>query len=101
PYDWLREAITITTRSIQIWSRDCRLRPSIEVRVADLTSVRLPEGFVCLACLLDIYSRTCIGWSLSRRIDAQLPLQAACDGHSSTGDPSRAHPSLRPGKTVL
>jgi putative transposase len=48
--------------------------------VADLTYVRLPEGFVYLACLLDIYSRTCIGWSLSRRMDAQLPLQAACDG---------------------
>jgi len=44
--------------------------------VADLTYVRLPEGFVYLACLLDIYSRKCIGWSLSRRMDAQLPLQA-------------------------
>src|SRR5215472_330524 len=29
-----------------------------------------------LSCLLDVYSRICIGWSLSRRIDAQLPLQA-------------------------
>ena len=44
--------------------------------VADLTYVRLPEGEVFLACLLDVYSRKCIGWSLSRRIDAQLPLQA-------------------------
>ncbi len=44
--------------------------------VADLTYVRLPEGFVYLACLLDVYSRKCIGWSLSRRIDAQLPLPA-------------------------
>jgi putative transposase len=44
--------------------------------VADLTYVRLPEGFVYLACILDVYSRKCIGWSLSRRIDAQLPLQA-------------------------
>jgi transposase InsO family protein len=44
--------------------------------VADLTYVRLPEGFVYLACILDLYSRKCIGWSLSRRIDAQLPLQA-------------------------
>ena len=44
--------------------------------VADLTYVRLPEGFVYLACLLDVSSRKCIGWSLSRRIDAQLPLQA-------------------------
>jgi transposase InsO family protein len=44
--------------------------------LADLTYVRLPEGFVYLACLLDVFSRKCIGWSLSRRIDAQLPLQA-------------------------
>jgi putative transposase len=44
--------------------------------VADLTYVRLPEGFVYLACLLDVYSRKCIGWSLARRMDAQLPLQA-------------------------
>ena len=29
-----------------------------------------------LACILDVYSRKCIGWSLSRRIDAQLPLPA-------------------------
>jgi putative transposase len=44
--------------------------------VADLTYIRLPEGFVYLACLLDVYSRKCIGRSLSRRMDAQLPLQA-------------------------
>jgi transposase InsO family protein len=44
--------------------------------VADLTYVRLPEGEVFLACLLEVSSRTCICWSLSRRIDAQLPLQA-------------------------
>ena len=28
--------------------------------VADLTYVRLPEGFVYLACVLDSYSRTCM-----------------------------------------
>ena len=44
--------------------------------VADSTYVRLPEGFVYLACILDIYSHKCIGWSLSRSIDVQLPLQA-------------------------
>ncbi len=44
--------------------------------VSDLTYVRLPEGEVFLACMLDVYSRTGIGWSLSRRIDAQFPLQA-------------------------
>jgi putative transposase len=44
--------------------------------VADLTYVHLPEGFVYLACLLDAYSRKCIGWSLARRMDSSLPLQA-------------------------
>ena len=44
--------------------------------MADLTYVRLPEGFGYLACLLDVYSRTWIGWSLARRIDARLSLQA-------------------------
>jgi putative transposase len=60
--------------------------PPQAMRVADLTYVRLPEGFVYLAFILDLYSRTCIGWSLSRRIDAQLPLQAAFDGLGSTSD---------------
>ena len=44
--------------------------------VADLTYVHLPEGFVYLACLLDAYSRKWIGWSLARKMDSSLPLQA-------------------------
>jgi putative transposase len=44
--------------------------------VADLTYVHLPEGFVYLACVLDAYSRKCLGWSLSRKMDSSLPLQA-------------------------
>jgi putative transposase len=52
--------------------------------VADLTYVRLPEGFVYLACILDLSSRTCIGWSLSRRIDAQLARRGTGDGMSES-----------------
>jgi transposase InsO family protein len=44
--------------------------------VADLTYVHLPEGFVYLACVLDAYSRKCIGWSLARNMEGSLPLQA-------------------------
>jgi putative transposase len=44
--------------------------------VADLTYVRLPEGFVYLACILDAYSRTCLGWGLSCKMESSLPLQA-------------------------
>jgi putative transposase len=47
------------------------------VWVADLTYIRLPSTFVYLAAILDAYSRKCIGWKLSKRIDTQLALEAA------------------------
>ena len=47
-----------------------------EAWVADITYIRLPTSFVYLACVLDAYSRRCIGWALSRFIDAKLTLSA-------------------------
>ena len=44
--------------------------------VADLTYIRLRGEFVYLACILDAYSRRCVGWSLSRDMTAQLTLGA-------------------------
>ncbi len=44
--------------------------------VADLTYIRLPCEFVYLATILDAYSRRCIGWNLSTRIDTNLALGA-------------------------
>ena len=46
------------------------------VWVADLTYIRLPSTFAYLACVLDAYSRKCVGWKLSKRIDAQLAVDA-------------------------
>jgi putative transposase len=46
------------------------------VWVADITYIRLLSSFVYLAVLLDAYSRKCIGWHLSKRIDTQLALEA-------------------------
>ena len=69
--------------------------------VADLTYVRLPEGFVYLACILDLYSRKCIGWSLSRRIDAQLPLQALEMALAGRQVSAGLIHHVFPGKTVL
>ena len=46
------------------------------VWVADITYVKLPTSFVYLACILDAFSRRCIGWQLSRTIDTQLTLAA-------------------------
>jgi putative transposase len=44
--------------------------------VADITYMRLPSSFVYLAALLDAYSRKCVGWNLSKRIDTHLALGA-------------------------
>lgn len=44
--------------------------------VADITYIRLPTAFVYLACLLDAWSRRCVGWHLSRQIDTSLSLAA-------------------------
>ena len=69
--------------------------------VADLTYVRLPEGFVYLACLLDVYSRKCICWGPISAHRCAAAASSSGDGLGSTGDPSWADPSLRPGETVL
>ena len=44
--------------------------------VSDITYVQLLQGFVYLAVVLDAYSRKCLGWQLSRSIDARLCLDA-------------------------
>jgi putative transposase len=47
-----------------------------QVWQADITYIRLPTGFVYLACIVDGYSRRCVGWALSRTIDTGLTLAA-------------------------
>jgi len=47
-----------------------------QVWVADLTYIRLPQGFAYLATILDAFSRKAIGWHLSRQLDASLVLAA-------------------------
>lgn len=44
--------------------------------VADITYIRLPTAFVYLACIIDAFSRRCVGWKLSRQIDTRLTLAA-------------------------
>lgn len=47
-----------------------------EVWVADITYIRIVNGFVYLAVILDLFSRKVIGWSISKRIDSELTLAA-------------------------
>jgi transposase InsO family protein len=44
--------------------------------VADITYIRLQREFIYLAVVLDAFSRRCIGHALSRRIDAELAVEA-------------------------
>ena len=44
--------------------------------VVDMTYIRLPQGFVYLACVLDGFSRRVIGWHLSQDIDTRQAIAA-------------------------
>ena len=44
--------------------------------VADITYIRLHREFVYLAVVLDAFSRRCVGWSLSRRLDDSFTIDA-------------------------
>ena len=47
-----------------------------QVWVADITYVRLGQGFVYLAVLMDVFTRSIRGWHLSKNLDAELTLTA-------------------------
>jgi len=47
-----------------------------QVWVSDITYIRLGQGFVYLAAIMDVYTRSIRGWFLSRRLDGDLTLFA-------------------------
>lgn len=52
------------------------LTESNQAWVADITYIWLQREFVYLAVIMDLHSRVCIGWALSRNPNAQLTLDA-------------------------
>ena len=56
--------------------RDLVVTQPDEVWVSDVTYIRLGEGFVYLAVVLDVYTRAVRGWCLSRVLDQGLTLKA-------------------------
>ena len=44
--------------------------------VADITYIGLPDEYIYLSSLVDVYSRKCIGWYISDRLDTSLALTA-------------------------
>jgi transposase InsO family protein len=84
-HGWLRKAKwrgVRTTRSGHPFPRYPNLvkelvvvRPD-QLWAADITYIRLGEGFVYLAVVLDVYTRMVRGWNLSASLDQELSLAA-------------------------
>lgn len=53
--------------------------------VADITYIQLSKEFVYLAVIIDVYSRRCIGWEMSRHIDTRLTLNALQEAVKTRG----------------
>jgi putative transposase len=47
-----------------------------QIWVSDITYIRIDNGFVYLAVILDLFSRRVVGWGLSKQIDGELALTA-------------------------
>ena len=62
-YPRLISAATWVTDLNQIW-------------VSDITYVRIQTGFIFVAIILDLCSRKVVGWSISKRINAELAVKA-------------------------
>lgn len=55
---------------------DVTLSAPDQAWVADFTYIRLRRAFVYLACILDAFSRRCVGWHLSREMNTQMTSRA-------------------------
>jgi putative transposase len=78
----IRRAFVRTTDS----NHDCRVYPNLlkdlaitglnQLWAADITYIRIANGFVFLAVILDLFSRRAIGWAISKTIDGDLVINA-------------------------
>jgi transposase InsO family protein len=56
--------------------KDLTLNGINQAWVSDITFIHLLREFVYLAVIMDLFSRRCIGWALSRNPDSELTLHA-------------------------
>lgn len=53
-----------------------RIEKPHQVWQVDITYLRLPGGFVYLTCLIDVYSRSIVGWRLSNSLCKEAVIEA-------------------------
>jgi putative transposase len=77
-----RPFVPRTTQSAHAWPVVAnlvrRLQPTAadQIWVADITYIRLDEGFVYLAVVLDAFSRKVVGWAIADHLRAELAVLA-------------------------
>ena len=58
---------------------------------ADITYIRLTNGFVYLAAIIDFYTKKIRGWCLSKRLDASLTIEALNKALANNPKPKYHH----------
>ena len=77
-----RPFVPMTTASDHDWpimpnlTRHLQPTGPDQIWVADITYIRLREGFVYLAVVLDGFSRRVVGWAIDNHLRASLPVRA-------------------------
>jgi transposase InsO family protein len=77
-----RAFVPVTTQSGHGWAvvpnrvRDLQPTGPDQIWVADITYIRLREGFVYLAVVLDAFSRRVVGWAMADSLEAALAVEA-------------------------
>ena len=77
-----RPYVPVTTLSGHQWTvvpnlvRGLRPGAPDQIWVADITYIRLRQGFVYLAVVLDAFSRKVVGWAIAHHLRASLAVQA-------------------------
>lgn len=74
-----RPVTTNSNHSFKVYpnlAKDLTVTGPNQLWVCDITYIRLPDDFAYLAAILDLFSRKCVGWYLSRDIDTYLTLTA-------------------------
>lgn len=69
--------------------KDLKILRINQVWVSDITYIRIENGFVYLAVILDLYSRKAIGYSISKNIDGDLTLNALKMAYERRGYPKK------------
>lgn len=72
-YPYLLKGLDITRRN-QVWA-------------TDITYVRLKEGFVYLAAIIDLHSRYVLSWRLSNTLDSHFCIEALKEAIAKYGKP--------------